>query len=110
MDEKEGGRIADMENVFLTINIITIGALLLSIVYTAGIVWRVEMKLDISYKFLLAAVIFIVLAELVDSYYGFSNVIFWSFIVKALRMLFAVSFLAGVLFMRNIVRSLDGEK
>ena len=99
-----------MENIFWIVDIATIGALLLSIIYTAGVVWRVEMKLDTSYKFFLLAVIFIFLAEITDFYYSLNNIFFWSLAVKVLRMLFALSFFSGVLFMRNICRTLDGEQ
>jgi len=99
-----------METIFLGISILTIGSLLFSIIYTAGVVWRVEMKLDISYKFFLLAVIFLFFAESIDLYYGLENGAFWALAVKSLRMLFALNFLVGVLFMRNILRSMDGEK
>jgi magnesium-transporting ATPase (P-type) len=99
-----------MENILWGINIATIGAILLSIVYTAGVVWRVEMKLDTSYKFFLTAIILLFLAETADFYYGLDNKFFWALAVKSLRMLFAINFLVGILLMRNIVRDLDGEK
>jgi hypothetical protein len=99
-----------MENIFWGINIATIIIISLSIVYTAGVVWRVEMELDISYKFFLAAIVLLLLAELSDFYYSLDNGFFWIIIVKSLRMLFAVNFLIGILLMRKIVRRLDGEK
>lgn len=99
----------DTQALFLTINIITIGTLLLSIIYTAGVVWRVEKELDISYKFFLAAIIFLLAAEIVNLYPSESIVTF-SLAVKALRMLFTICFLSGVLLMRDIVRKIDGEK
>ena len=88
---------------------ITIGALLLSIIYTAGVVWRVEKELDISYKFFLAAIIFLLIAE-VTSLYPANNVLLFALIVKILRMLFTLCFLSGVLLMRDIVQKFDGEK
>ena len=99
-----------MESAFLGINIATIGALFLAIIYTAGVVWRVEMKLDVSYKFYLAAIIFLLAAEILDLYYSIDSQVIISLIVKALRLLFALNFLTGVLFMRNILRNMDGEK
>jgi hypothetical protein len=98
-----------MENVFIGINAATIISLFLAIIFTAGVVWRVEMKLDISYKFFLAAVIFLLLAEILDLYYAIDNSAIIALGVKILRMLFALGFLSGVLFMRKIVRDLDGE-
>ena len=88
----------------------TIGSLFLAIIYTAGVVWRVELELDISYKFFLAAVIFLVLAEVLDLYYSVDNNLQFALTVKILRMLFALGFFSGVLFMRDIVRKVDGEK
>ena len=99
-----------MEKIFFSVNAITIISLLFAIIFTAGIVWRVEKKLDISYKFFLTSVILLFLAEILDLYYSIDNQINIALIVKSLRMLFAIFFLVDVLFMRNIVRDLDGEK
>ncbi|MDR3559066.1 MAG: hypothetical protein P4L62_02910 [Candidatus Pacebacteria bacterium] len=99
-----------MEKIFFGVNAITIIALLLAIIFTAGVVWRVEKKLDISYKFFLTAIILLLAAEILDLYYSIDNQIRIALMVKSLRMLFAVFFLVGVLFMRNIVRDLDGEE
>lgn len=99
-----------METTFLIINAVTIGTLFLAIIYTSGVVWRVEMELDISYKFFLAAIISLLLAEVLDLYYPIDNSFIVGLLIKVLRMLFALGFLAGVLFMRDIVRDLDGEK
>ena len=99
----------NQQTIMSLINALTIGSLLFSIIYTAGIVWRVEMKLDISYKFFLAAVISIFLAEILDLFYSLGNSLFLSFASKALHMLFAIFFLIGVMYMRKIVMILDGE-
>jgi len=93
----------------LGINIFSIALILLSIIFTAGVVWRVEKKLDISYKFFLTAIIVLLAAETLDLYYGIDNQVNIALIVKILRMFFALFFLSGVLFMRKIVRDLDGE-
>ena len=82
---------------------------MLSIIYTAGVVWRVEMELDISYKFFLAAIVFLLFAELTNLYAS-DNVLVLDLTVKILRMLFTICFLSGVLLMRDIVRKIDGEK
>jgi hypothetical protein len=94
---------------FLAINIITIIALLLSIIYTAGVVWRVEMELDISYKFFLAGIIILLIAEILNLYPS-QDTLALSLTVKTLRMIFTLFFLTGVLLMRDIVRKIDGEK
>lgn len=95
---------------FLSLNIVTISALLLALIFTAGIVWRVEKELDISYKFFLLAVLFLIGAEIAELYYAIDNAQAVALAVKALRALFALAFLVGVVFMRDIVRKLDGEK
>lgn len=99
-----------MKMIFIGINTATIASLFLAIIFTAGVVWRVEKKLDVSYKFFLVAVICILVAEILDLYYAIDNQANIALIVKSLRMLFAFFFLTGVLFMRNIVRNLDGEE
>jgi len=99
-----------MENIFLGINIVTIAALFFSIIYTAGVVWRVEMELDISYKLFLMAIIALLVAEVAELYYAIDGAVKIALIVKSARMVFAIFFLAGILFMRDIVRKLDGEK
>lgn len=98
-----------IEFILLAISLTTIVALLFSINYTAGIVWRVEKKLDVSYKFFLLGVIFIFLAECLDLYYSADNYLLSAIIVKTLRLLFALCFLRGIVVMRRIVRKLDGE-
>lgn len=99
-----------METLLIGVNAVTIGALFLAIIYTAGVVWRVELELDISYKFFLAAILFLVAAEILDLYYAIDNSFAVALAVKFFRMLFALGFLSGVLFMRDIVRKVDGEK
>jgi len=99
----------NLDLIMLIINCITVGALLFSIIYTAGVVWRVEKELDISYKFFLAAIIFLTAAE-VAGLFSPQNATAIALGVKLLRMLFTLCFLAGVFCMRDIVRKLDGEK
>jgi hypothetical protein len=99
-----------MENIFWIVNAVTIGALLLSIIYTAGVVWRVEMKLDVSYKFFLAGIIFLLLAEALSLYYPGAEMLKIALVVKVFRLIFALCFLLGVIFMRNLIRCMDGEK
>ena len=98
------------QNIMLTINAVTVIALLLSIIYTAGVVWRVEKELDISYKFFLAAIVVLFVAEAINLYYPIDNALYIALTIKILRMLFALCFLIGILFMRDIARKLDGEK
>lgn len=78
-----------------------------SIIYTAGVVWRVEKKLDISYKFFLAAIIAFTLWQSIE-FAGFSGRL-WNIIIFALKFFFALLFLKGILTMRRMVRVMDGE-
>jgi len=99
-----------METYFYLTNAITIAALLLAIIFTAGIVWRTEKELDASYKFFLAGIVLLLIAEVADLYYAIDKQIVIALSIKVLRALFAVCFLIGTLLMRDIVRKLDGEK
>lgn len=87
---------------------ITIAIYLLILVFSVGIVWRVEKELDISYKFFVLASIFLVLAEMLNFYvYQTPSLIAWS---KGFRTVGAIFLLSSVLFMRDLIRNLDGEK
>jgi hypothetical protein len=97
-----------IKNLDLVVNGIILAASLLAIIFTSGVVWRVEKKLDISYKLLLSILAFTA-AEIIS----FSNPLndFWiDFAESTMKMLFAVFFLWGVWTMRNMIRSIDGEK
>jgi hypothetical protein len=99
-----------MEAALYLMNIATLVALIIAIAYTVGVVWRVEFRLDTSYKFFLVGIIFFFLAEILDFWYVPESRPTIAAIVEALRMLFSFCFLIGVVFMRGIVRNLDGEK
>ncbi|MBP9751985.1 MAG: hypothetical protein KBD19_03955 [Candidatus Moranbacteria bacterium] len=99
-----------MEAILYLMNIATLVALIIAIAYTAGVVWRVEFRLDTSYKFFLVGIIFFFLAEIIDFWYVPESRPTIAAIVEGLRMLFSFCFLIGVVFMRGIVRNLDGEK
>lgn len=91
-----------------TLNTAIIIVSLFSIIYTTGIVWRVEKKLDISYKFFLSAIIVFMLSEIIGLLHLPGRP--WTADVSlALRLLFALLFLKGILTMRRMVRVMDGE-
>lgn len=81
---------------------------IISIVITTGIVWRVEKRLDISYKFLQVAVIVFTLGVLLDILISLGVVPNWQ-LEFYFKTAFIVCFTLGVLEMRILVRSLDGE-
>ncbi len=88
---------------------LTLVALSLAFLFAVGVVWRVEMELDASYKLFAFALVFLILAEAIHLFIFFEYIVMASVIIEGSRMISAVLFLAGILFMRDIVRHLDGE-
>lgn len=88
--------------------VIILGALL-AIIYTFGVVWRVEKKLDLSYKLMLGSIASFTLSEIFSLFQseGRNLVVILSIALKAL---FIILFLAGILEMRSMLRNMDGEK
>lgn len=98
-----------LDIIFLGLDVLTIGMFLLVLVFSLGIVWRVEKELDWSYKFFVVAATSVMLADVIGLYaahQGATSV----FLGKGLRFVGAVAFLISVLVMRDIVRKLDNEK
>lgn len=93
---------------FILIHALIIAGSLLSIVYTFGVVWRVEKKLDTSYKFLLAAIITFASSEVL-SLFGFQKEEWEIILSLALKALFVILFLMGILETRTMIRKMDGE-
>lgn len=91
-----------------TLNTAIIVVSLFSIIYTAGVVWRVEKKLDISYKFFLSAIIAFTLSEIIGLF-RFQERAWVAEAALPLKLLFALLFLKGILTMRRMVRVMDGE-
>ena len=98
-----------IKNIDLVAKIIVVLVSLFSVVYTFGVVWRVEKKLDISYKLLLTALLFFVAGEILDIF-NFGNHFIFSILSSVARIAFAFFFLLGVLEMRSLIRKMDGEK
>lgn len=98
-----------METSLLSLETMTLASVLLSIVYSIGIVWRVEGELDTSYKYFAFAIVFFFITEVLRVYYSGNDIRIQN-LEKVSTTLFAILFLAGTLYMRDIVRTLDGEK
>ena len=81
---------------------------LFSIIYTCGVVWRVEKRLDTAFKLLLVAIIFFSLSELLD-FFQLLGVGWFSLLSLLLRVIFIVFFLIGILETRSMIRRMDGE-
>lgn len=88
---------------------LTLVALSLAFLFAVGVVWRVEMELDASYKLFAFALVFLLIAEATSLFYFSEYTVVASVIIEGSRMIAAVLFLVGILFMRDIVRHLDGE-
>lgn len=94
-----------MNNLELLFHLLIIFISLFSIVYTFGVVWRVEKKLDTSFKLLLGAIISFTLSEII-----FILPFDWSQLFSLiLKTIFIILFLAGILEMRYMLRKMDGE-
>lgn len=97
------------KNAELIINAVIVLSSLFAVVYTLGIVWRVEKKLDLSYKLFLIAILAFFISILVEILTPIQDSLM-ELAASLMKMLFAVFFLAGVFTMRNMIRKIDGEK
>ena len=98
----------DLGIIIAVINLVILGLMILALVYTFGIVWRVEKRLDISYKLFLLSIIFFLATEAVG-FLNIDNLIYAELLEKFCKLLFAAFFLGGIWEMRKLVRKLDGE-
>lgn len=98
----------NMKILLLGTDALTIALFLLIVVFSVGIVWRVEKEFDLSYKFFVVAALCLVLAEILG-FYGDQtfNIVAMG---KGLRVGGAAFLLISVMLMRDLVRKLDGEK
>lgn len=98
----------ETDMIFFGVDVLTALLFLLVLIFAIGIVWRVEQELDWAYKFFVIAAMSILLADVLGlSAFGGGYMVLLS---KGLRLVGAVAFLLSVLFMRDLVRKLDGEK
>ena len=96
------------QSLYMVIDIFIIIGAMLSIVYTFGVVWRVEKKLDVSYKLILAAIISFTLSEIFMLLeLGHPDVM--KLIGLFFRAAFIAFFLLGILEVRKMIRQMDGE-
>lgn len=95
---------------FLLLSFLTIVSLLSSLVFVIGIVWRVEMELDLSFKFFAFAVLFLLMTEGLSLLPASRFESWWQLALPAVKFLAAANLLLGLFFMRDLVRRLDGEK
>lgn len=95
---------------FLFISFLTVTSLILSLIFVVGIVWRVEMELDLSFKFLACAITLLLVAEVFDFLPVTHLASWWQFAIPVVRLFIAVNLLLGLFFMRDLIRRMDGEK
>ena len=93
----------------IIINCVIIGSAILSVIFTIGIVWRVEKELDTSYKLFALAIIAFATSEILELF-RFDGRIIVTLAILISKLIFAVCFLAGIIIMRDILRRMDGEK
>ncbi|MDD5397238.1 MAG: hypothetical protein PHW24_04240 [Candidatus Moranbacteria bacterium] len=96
-------------NIIFVLNIFGMFLTFFSIVYSAGVVWRVEKKLDISYKLFLAAVLVYAVSLFLEMFNVIDSKVMELYI-SITKVLFMALFLGGVLMMRDLIRDIDGEK
>ncbi len=94
--------------IIAVLNIFGIILTLFSIIYAAGVVWRVEKELDISYKLFLAAIVAYATSLFLEMFNGIDSSVMELYI-SITRFIFISLFLAGVLTMRDLIRKMDGE-
>lgn len=79
---------------------------LIAVVLTAGVIWRVEQRLDLSFKFIFIALLFFTLGVALDilEFYGLIPEWEWQRVIKAF---FIVFFTIGVFEMRSLIIGLE---
>ena len=87
--------------------ILSLAMLALSLVLTLGIIWRVEMKLDVAYKIFFTSLVFLFLSKIADLFVKNDT---WVVVSQLGNFLFSLLLLTGVWMMRNLFRNIDGEK
>lgn len=97
----------NMQNLEVGIQILSIVLLLFSLVFTLGIIWRVEMKLDTAYKVFFCALIFLLALKIVDFFVKNELA---ELLYQILNFLFSLFLFWGIWLMRDLMRNIDGEK
>ncbi len=96
--------------ILLVLSSLTIMLLFVTLVYVIGIVWRVEMELDVSYKFLSVALIFLIISEILGIFPKVYSDTWWNTALYVAKFLAALNLFIGMFFMRDLIRRIDGEK
>ena len=81
---------------------------LLSIILTLWVVWHVEKKLDVSYKFFALAIVVFTIGLVFEIFQFYGVIAAWQW-EKIFKGLFIIFFTIGVFEMRDLILSLDGK-
>lgn len=97
-----------MDFYILAAEYMIIVTLLLALVFTLGVIWRTEKKLDTTYKLLFVALLSLLGAKVLGlGYFGLE--VYQGLLVSVLEWAAAFFLLLSILEMRDIVRFLDHE-
>lgn len=99
----------DIQKIKTMIDVIVIAISIVAAIFTAGIIWRVDKKIGIAYKFFLCAIIVFLLEEIVI-FLGFAKEVSAVGVAYISKLLLAVFFLGGIITMRDLIRRINGEK
>jgi uncharacterized membrane protein YhfC len=102
-----------IQNLVFATQALIIILVILGIIYTVGVVWRVEKKLDLAFKLFFVSVIFFFISQIINNIPTLVcclNNGYFELAEGVAKLLFAVFFLAGMLEIRSMIRRMDGEK
>lgn len=93
----------------LMLSAFTMATLVAALIYSVGIVWRVELELDRSYKFLAMAVLLFLVSEIFSHVPVSEDNFLWALASQGVRLLAAVLLFLALFSMRTLIRHIDGE-
>jgi len=96
-----------MSNIQL-LNLVILALALMSIAMTAGVVWRVERKLDTSFKFILISLIFFTSLITFDLFRSFGFQLNGDYDLL-FKLLFILFFIWGIYKMRRLIKDVNDE-
>ncbi|HOW60206.1 MAG TPA: hypothetical protein P5548_03365 [Candidatus Moranbacteria bacterium] len=96
-----------MQYAEFVLKILSLGMLVFSIIFTLGIIWRAEMKLDTVYKIFFVALVFLFISQGMELFV--KNEIF-SFVGQIFNSLFFLVMLASIWMTRDLFKKIDEEK
>lgn len=95
-------------DIYQILHIILLVISLMAIIFTFGVVWRVERKLDLSYKFILVAIIFFTCGVVFDLFKSLDITIIKE-LDLLIKFLFLIFFTWGIYKMRALIKDINEE-